>query len=205
MTILNIAIGANDAAILTDSRLSWRELAADECATKVLALPAHWALLAHTGFAMGGIVQELHSYLRLGVLGGNVLDLARRMPQVLRDLDKTHAITAGWFGLVGMVGDSAHGFRFEAPTWDALPIPQGIVLMPPLRSPESYAAADLVVIADSAEPPPEPRSPPDFKDSVRAITLAAHLQAEENLITCGGPLILSLIDSQAIRQMRVDA
>lgn len=207
MTILNVAIGEHDAALLTDARMSLDGIAADQSATKVLALPAHGALVAHSGNAMGRLIDTLHSYLLLGILGGDVLHLAQRLPQTLRDLNKANPQSSGSVVLVGVAG-TAHGFRFQSPTWEAEPIPQGAQLMPRLRAPEDEPDATSIDVGDGnyivqhSEAPAESRPPPAFKDSVRAIRLAAMVQLEQNPITCGGPLIMSLIDAVSIRQMR---
>lgn len=211
MTILNVAIGANDAAILTDSRMSSSGLAADVAATKVLALPTHGALLAHAGSCMAELVEELHSRLRLGILAGSVLDLAQRMPQTLQELHNRHGTATGYFVLVGIVDERAHGFQFDSPAWEARPIPAGVQLMPAMRSPDpdatsiEYAPGIVQPIGELVEAlPSDPRPAPDFRDSVRAITHATRLQLEQNPITCGEPLILSRVDCAGIAQMRVE-
>ncbi len=113
MTIINVALGECEVAVITDSRQSAITSAGlralPQHAQKCEAFPMLGVLLAHSGDAgAGAVAHELGNYLRFGIVAGNVLELAKRLPSVLSEISSTHHFSGfGRFALAGVVADRA--------------------------------------------------------------------------------------------------
>jgi len=205
MTILNIAVGPHEVAIVSDSRQSadanGEQIALPQLSQKCMAFPALNLLVAHSGSAgMGAIARELESYLLYGVLTGNVLKLSQLVPAVLADLSRAQKFGGiGRIYLAGLVGERAYAFHIVAPTWTVQAFPQCAWVAPALRADlrePTPGQEDRPVTADLKPPV----ALPAFRDSLYTIRTLAEEQYRQNPITCGGPLIESYIDSAGIRQ-----
>jgi len=213
MTILNIAVGEHDIAIATCSRQSTTladgsPYVFEQQAVKCSALPLCNALIAHSGGGgVGSVVTRVLDMLLLGALSGDVVRLAANLPEQLRAVASQRKFSGqGRFVLAGIVGEKAHAFLLDAPTWEAQAFPQGAWCQPSLRPPADCLATPKTSPVDDRPPTVDltpPPTAPNFRVSLHTIYTVAEQQHAENPYSCGGPLLLSQIDSGLVIRQQV--
>jgi hypothetical protein len=208
MTILNIAVGEHEIAVLTDSRQSIDDHALPELCTKCVAIPVHRLLVAYSGTGMGRLMPAVYRLLMRYLPAADVVDLthADGLPKFLREVSsRNQFLDYGMIVVAGIVDDRARAYLFCAPEWAAQPIPNGAWLMPTLTGADESTTSDSVP-SPSVDLTQSPGPPPEYYRSLDLIQHATTLQLQRNPVSCGGPLILSRIEMDGrISQSPIEA
>jgi hypothetical protein len=196
VTILNVAVGTDEVAIVTDSRQSIEAAPIPEVASKCTAIPVHRLMVAYCGTGMGRLMPAVFGLLmgRLPAADVTVLAEDDNLPKFLREISaRKQFLDDGMIVIAGIVDDAARAYILCAPQWNARPLPIGAWLMPaPVSDAESTPSDKAPTPSvDLTQRPDQPR---EYYRSLDSIHQATALQLRRNPVSCGGPLILSRID-----------
>jgi hypothetical protein len=134
MTAINLAVSADRVLVVTDEAVSVDDADFGSVATKALALPALRCVVAVAGH-LDALVAMAGTLLRGMPVGTDVCDLAETLPAMLRRAWDAR----GWSAptrvfLAGVSGDGVAVYELEAPEFNALRMPPGCYMVPPLRA-----------------------------------------------------------------------
>lgn len=210
MTILNVAVGEREVAIITDSRQSavagdGSDVIFPNLGQKCLAFPHLGILVAHSGDAgIGLIVREWEEFLLGGgLIESNVDAAAQKAPGFLRHFCSNRKWTKqGRIIHAGIVGERAAAYIHDAPDWLPQAVPLGAWVSPSLMVDRTTGSTQVSTNLTA----PLDRPAPVFRDSLWSIRLIVDQQLKENPVACGGSIIESYLDSGGvIRQLIIRA